>query len=224
MTMMKKVGNYGIVMLGVGLFCWLMGLRSVKASGAMRTLSLERGVRRASYVLVVSPDDPPTEQHKVYIPYRKRGKSKVIERKVRFLRLKVLRVMYATTPTTVTAASFLKSGKMVSQKPYKMAKKGNVLRVMSSHTAINNRVSTVYLSTGIRKIPIYYKLDEKIAHKGNPKGKMMLLADYEPSYEAFSGVADKGLISMNHFQQVKNLINKLHKKPNPKGTISTTRK
>lgn len=206
-----------VLLVGAALCSVVPAFHSAWASGAVRHVSLEDALRRANLVLVVKPATPPTEVRKIYIPYRKSGKDKVMERSMRFHRFKVLRVLHrsGSSPASVTAASYVRRGKKVTLKPKEMVKKGRVVRVMSITTKINHHVTLRYLAEGVRKIPYYPRLNPKVAHKGKPRGKMVLAADLSPRYEALMGSPGDGLISFSLLPRIKSLLKTKRRPPGP---------
>jgi hypothetical protein len=213
----KHVPARMMLFLGAALCSVVPAFDSAWASGAVRHVSLEDSLRQADVVLVVEPATPPTEVRKVYIPYRKNGKDKMMERSIRFHRFKVLRVLHrsGSSPASVTAPSYVRRGKKATLKPKEMVKKGRVVRVMSITTRINHHVTLRYLAEGVRKIPYYPRLDPKVAHKGKPRGKMVLAADLSPRYEALIGSPGNGLISFSLLPRIKSLLKAKRRPPGP---------
>lgn len=185
----------------------------VSASGSIRTLSLEQAVRGATFVLVVERAKPASKTIQVPVPLNDEDdegkRRKVKKMKTAYHAFKVLKRLKPTgeMQTTWSGRSYLHPKKERTFDPDKAAKKGDVIRVVSSQTVINNSVMARYLRDGTRKIPIYPHLAESLL-PGKKAKRFLLLCGYNLRYEAFAGEGGLGLVSIKKLKQVKKLLKK----------------
>ncbi len=179
------------------------------ASGGVRYLSLRHAVRKATFVLVVKRATPAEEKATAHLPYDQGGAAQVAQLETHFRRFEVAEVLRADARGrgSVSVESYLHPGKERTVDLAKAATVGASIRVLSSQTVANQMVEVRVRQGAARTTPPLRRLELRLdAERLRTDERFVLLARYNPRYEAFVGVGGTGLLAAEHLEQVRRLL------------------
>lgn len=187
----------------------LLSVSVAGASGGWHLLRLRDALRSAAFVLVVKKASPAVETRDVQLPYRNSGRSQVAKLPTRFRRFEVVEVLRAEPKrgNRASAARYLTPGREHTVDLLEASAAGSTVRLLSTQDISNHKRQVRFLASGTRTIVMEHRLEHgATAEQLEAEQQFVLLARYEPSYEAFVGMAGVGLVPLTSRAQVERLL------------------